>query len=147
MGLTEREAAHILTTGRRLNNGHGSAQRRAAPRGVGISTPALEQCLAELVAKLRKEWIEPLQQRIAELEARPVSSGAKYAGVHEMGKRYDTGDLVTRSGGLWIVVATGGTHNEPGDDSGHWRLIVKRGEAEPPVSRFPTQPRSRSSNR
>jgi hypothetical protein len=37
------------------------------------------------------------------------------------------GNLVTRSGGLWLC--TRDTHAQPGANHDHWRLIVKAGRA------------------
>ncbi len=64
-----------------------------------------------------------LEQRIAELEARPLP---KYLGTHQAGAHYEAHSMTTRSGSLWF--ATEDTTSTPGT-GGAWRLIVKRGDA------------------
>ena len=68
-----------------------------------------------------------LEARITALEARR-SGGAQYCGIHEAGRLYAEGSLVTRSGGLWI--ATWATGQTPGGPDSGWKLIVKSGRVE-----------------
>lgn len=63
--------------------------------------------------------IQALDARVKQLEARPLP---KWMGTWEE-RSYFEGNLVTRSGGLWL--ATKNTAATPGDESGEWRLIVK----------------------
>lgn len=67
--------------------------------------------------------LDALEARMSELEKRPT---AKWAGIWQPEKSYQPGNLVTRSGSLWISILP--TSSAPGtDDSGAWRLIVKQG--------------------
>jgi len=68
--------------------------------------------------------IDALEQRITQLEARPLQ---KWAGVHVDGAPYAEASLVTKSGSLWV--ATTATTSTPGEPGGDWRLIVKKGHA------------------
>ena len=68
--------------------------------------------------------IEQLETRIAALEQKPH---LKFCGVHELGRTYQPGNAVTRSGSLWVCQAE--TSGKPGDDYYGWTLGVKRGRA------------------
>jgi hypothetical protein len=70
------------------------------------------------------ERFETLEQRIEELEARPLT---KWAGVHVSGLQYAEASLVTHSGSLWVAMEP--TDRTPGTEASGWRLIVKRGHA------------------
>jgi phage shock protein A len=87
--------------------------------------------LATVLVDVVKKAIEPLKARNAELEARIKQLEArpmmKWAGVHVTGTQYAEASLVTRSGSLWAATKT--TSATPGDNSGDWRLIVKKGHA------------------
>ena len=85
------------------------------PRVRGASVPVIVKAI---VSELRAV-IAPLQQRIAELEARPMQ---KWAGVHVENTRYSEASLATRNGSLWV--STKETPTTPGSD---WVLIVKKG--------------------
>jgi hypothetical protein len=76
------------------------------------------------IAKAQKERADKLETRIKDLESRPV---LKYAGVYVEGQSYQEGQLVTRSGSLWL--STAATATTPGTPGAAWRLIVKRGKA------------------
>ena len=60
-----------------------------------------------------------LEQRIAALEENRLA----YAGIHEDGKAYRAGEVVTRRGALWV--AERDTHATPGTPESGWRLCVK----------------------
>ena len=74
----------------------------------------------------RNTRIDALEKRIAELETSRSGSSVGYAGVHEVGKQYLSGSLVTRSGGLWLALRE--TTQTPGTDPLSWRLVVKEGQ-------------------
>jgi hypothetical protein len=87
--------------------------------------------LATVFVDFIKKAIDPLkaknaelEQRVQQLEARPLQ---KWAGTHIQGTQYSEASLVTRAGSLWVAVRT--TTSTPGDSSGDWRLIVKKGHA------------------
>ena len=82
--------------------------------------------VAEKLAPLQVQ-IEALAARVKALEARPGSTGVKWSGVWEPSKIYHEGDLVTRSGSLWLSLRD--TGHVPGADPQSWRLIVKQGHA------------------
>ena len=66
--------------------------------------------------------IAVLEQRIAELEARPK---LRYLGVHDPEKQYGRGDFVTCGGSVWAAKCQ--TRSRPGSDDGSWQLAVKHG--------------------
>ena len=74
------------------------------------------------VLKNYKERVEALEQRIAQVEGRPLQ---KWAGVHSEGTMYAEASLATRAGSLWV--ATKATTTTPGTPGCDWTLIVKRG--------------------
>jgi hypothetical protein len=79
--------------------------------------------------------VKPLQQRIEQLEQRVVP---KYLGVHEPGRVYLEGSMVTDHGSCWY--ARRATMSRPGG-SDDWTLMVKKGrDADRP-------PRSTTSSR
>ena len=78
--------------------------------------------------RARQVQIDALEKRIVELEARPVS-GVQYGGIYDDKKAYTSGQLVTRSGGLWLALS-GSTGERPGT-SPAWKLIVKSGSDRP----------------
>ena len=69
----------------------------------------------------RNEKIAALEARVAQLESRPIS---KWCGTWAP-KGYSEGNLVTRSGGLWLAMRD--TSDTPGSAPDSWRLIVKKG--------------------
>jgi hypothetical protein len=71
----------------------------------------------------RNVRLDALEARIAGLEARPE---LEYRGSHASDQTYAAGNLVTRSGGLWLCLRS--TTQTPGQ-SGDWKLVVKRGDA------------------
>ena len=75
-----------------------------------------------IVGKFIANQLKPLQDRIAELEARPE---LKHLGIWRE-KNYKAGSLVTHKGGLWLCQKA--TKQRPGQSSA-WTLIVKSGEA------------------
>lgn len=81
--------------------------------------------IQEYTAKAIQAATSPLLARVAALEARP---GVEYAGVYDAAKTYAEGQLVTRSGGLWLALRTS-TNLLPGSDPAFWKLVVKSGEA------------------
>ena len=91
--------------------------------------PAVLEAYADVIVKAIKMATDPLKAknaelelRIKQLESRPLQ---KWAGVHIAGTQYSEASLVTRGGSLWAAMKT--TTTTPGDNSGDWRLIVKRG--------------------
>jgi hypothetical protein len=72
----------------------------------------------------RNERIAALEQKVAQLEARPLP---KWCGVFEDGKAYSEASLITDRGSLWL--ATRDTAQRPGDAGSGWRLVVKKGDA------------------
>ena len=72
------------------------------------------------------EAVNPLIERIAELEARPSLT---YEGVWSATKAYSAGTFVTHGGGLWHCEDTN-VGVQPGNGSSSWKLAVKRGRAE-----------------
>jgi hypothetical protein len=72
-----------------------------------------------------REELRALQARLDALEGQIRSMPAvTYAGVHESGKQYLRGELVTYDGSLWHAQKQ--TTATPGSGA-DWRLCVKRG--------------------
>ena len=72
------------------------------------------------IGELIREVTAPLAERIAALEATPLT----YDGPHETGKTYGKGVFVTHDGSLWHCNRE--TATRPGDGPA-WTLAVKRG--------------------
>jgi hypothetical protein len=68
-----------------------------------------------------------VEARLATLEAARPAAGVEYAGVHEVGKAYNSGVLVTKKGALWLSLRD--TTQTPGMDPVSWKLVVKSGQA------------------
>jgi hypothetical protein len=84
------------------------------------------EVIGELVGgelKKRDEAIQRLEERLALLE----QDKAKHCGPYRAGRHYAAGEFATRSGSLWHCRKdfAAGT---PGDESGEWKLVVKRGD-------------------
>jgi len=69
------------------------------------------------------EILQPLKQRIADLEARPA---LKYAGVWDEARTYQPGEFTTHNGCLWHCNETNNSAR-PGSGSAVWTLAVKAG--------------------
>ena len=78
------------------------------------------EALGEFLATALR--VRRLEERVAELEARPE---LKHAGTWRKGTPYQERNCVTHGGSLWMCCAPTSTA-KPGN-SPHWRLIVKRG--------------------
>ena len=79
--------------------------------------------LFEAVAGYVSKRIKPLQDRIAELESKPVPD---CQGTWKGDKTYKAGTLITHGGSMWF--ATGETRQRPGSGPGsQWVLCVKSG--------------------
>lgn len=70
---------------------------------------------------LIREAVEPIEKRLAALEACPMH----YDGPHETDKVYSKGMFVTHDGSLWHCNYK--TASRPGDGPA-WTLAVKRGK-------------------
>lgn len=89
-------------------------------------TPVQEALMKGIAREVREHVatkIKPLQDRIAELESRPVP---EYRGIHRDGEVYHQAAMVTRDGALWFAKVA--TMTKPGS-SPDWQLIVKSGNA------------------
>ena len=103
------------------------------------------EILAEHLAAQIKALVEPLAQRVADLEARAPVPGPEgppgpagpsgldgkswrdqFKGRYVGGKTYDEGNLVTEDGSTFICLADG-TTGKPGAAAG-WQLVAKRGD-------------------
>jgi hypothetical protein len=67
--------------------------------------------------------LELLEARLAAVESRP---GTLYRGVWTANEAYETSDLVTHKGSLWVCIDP--TKARPGECTG-WKLCVKKGSA------------------
>lgn len=72
----------------------------------------------------RNTRLQVLEAKLCELEQK-ASAGCEWAGVHKTGQAYVCGQLVTKSGALWLCTRT--TTATPGGDDSGFVLIVKRG--------------------
>lgn len=84
--------------------------------------------IVKAVGQFVREQLEPLRQRIAELEGEVEllkAGGIKYMGVWQPGT-YLRGQLITSGGSLWHCNRE--TVSRPGDSGNDWTLCVKRGK-------------------
>ena len=79
------------------------------------------------IFKGHRKRVDAMEARLSRLEQQK-SSGVHWRGIHEPGRAYLEGSLVTKRGGLWL--ATEDTADTPGgaDGAAAWRLVVKSGE-------------------
>jgi len=90
------------------------------------------ETLASVIAAAVKAATAPLAAKIAALEAKQKAIeqqgiAVEYRGVFQPGTTYARGQLVTRSGGLWLALAE--TTTPPGSAAPCWKLVVKSGHA------------------
>ena len=90
--------------------------------------------LLEAAAPPIKEAIanatKPLQERIGALERRLVeieAKGVEYRGVYQKATEYRRGSLVTADGSLFAAIRDTVVGETPGDSSGAFQLVAKRG--------------------
>lgn len=88
-----------------------------------LDAKAFGQEIAAMVRAHVAERIEPLEQRIGELEAARLA----FKGVWQASTIYRRGDLATREGAIWHCNRDG-TSDRPGDGTG-WQMAVKQGAA------------------
>lgn len=69
--------------------------------------------------------LDAIEARIAALE----DGRFDYVGVHQEGREYRAGEIVTRSGSLWL--AERDTDSTPGHGATAWKLVAKRGHFGP----------------
>jgi hypothetical protein len=120
----QRETAGIARDVAEADAAAVAAARIANSTGAAVvDTELLGELLGELgktVAQHTKDTVEPLKQRIAELEARPVLEDA---GVWQERALYRPGHVVTYKGSAWVCREANSTAR-PGK-SDVWRLMVK----------------------
>ncbi len=97
---------------------------------MGITTKDLA-ALGDVVADTLNAKLKPLRERVDALETRQdvienKTAPVAWQGVFASGKRYRPGNLVTKSGSLWIAI--GETVATPGNDP-NWKLVCKAGAA------------------
>jgi len=78
--------------------------------------------LAPVIRQFVAQQVEPLKQRIAELEQR--ENNLKYLGTWQASGEYQRGNFISHDGSMWC--ATRDTRSRPGT-SNDWQLCVKRG--------------------
>lgn len=89
-----------------------------------------DQELADIVIDAIKIVAEPLHNRIGNLErAAAARPGCEYAGVFDATKSYRRGQLITKGGGLWLVLNDVSPGGELPGSSPHYKLVVKSGGA------------------
>jgi len=76
--------------------------------------------------------VEPLQARIAALEAK----GIKYCGVHQRCAEYQRGDVVSYGGGMWVAACATPPMEVPGK-SVCWQLCEKSPRSPTPSRKPP----------
>jgi hypothetical protein len=86
---------------------------------------SLESKVAHVVAFGVKAGIAPLLARLDALEAKPT---VEYGGTYADGKHYCEGQLITRSGALWLCLRST-CDVVPGSDPAFFKLVCKSGDA------------------
>lgn len=82
------------------------------------------QDLADVIAEAITTATKPLHARISALEGKAGS--VSWRGTFDENQTYRIGDLITRSGGLWLTVRPPADGDLPGN-SAAFKLIVRRG--------------------
>jgi hypothetical protein len=101
----------------------------APPRSDYVSRKHFDKMLevigrwvGQKIAEALRASVEPMRQRLAELEAMPRF---EFRGVWREGMTGKPYESVMRGGSLWI--ATRETDKVPGEPDSGWRLAVKKG--------------------
>jgi hypothetical protein len=92
-------------------------RRKAAKPGATVDD---YRTIGTLVGKA----LEPLQRRIADLEARPI--GLHYMGTWTKGQSYAKDTGVSHRGSLWVAIKDN-PEREPGTPNSGFQLCCKRG--------------------
>lgn len=117
---------------------------QAIPTAAEIMLNDVKARLSQLETKSVPDGVgsemAALRERVAVLEVRPVApgpagepgpagkdgaAGLSWEGVHQDGRTYEKGHLVTWAGSSWHCNAP--TTTKPGEGSKDWTLMVKRG--------------------
>jgi hypothetical protein len=101
-----------------------STPRRKASNPAGYITKRDFDHFQEFLGKSIAAELAKRDERIAELEARPV--GVDYKGVYRKGCSYTRNQAVSHQGSLWIAVKDY-PEKEPGEPNSGFRLSVKKG--------------------
>jgi hypothetical protein len=108
---------------------------------IRMATMVVAEAVPQVVSAMVEPLIARIKQQDARIKALEERPELKYCGTWvESTEPHLPGTLVTDKGGLWLCMQA--SNARPGINAA-WRLIVKRGEAEPPPQRFPTAPRTR----
>jgi hypothetical protein len=93
-----------------------------APVAKGLSEVKVrDRAVIEACMRAVAPVIHALEQRVAELEARPA---LKYLGTWKQDKTYSAGTFITDAGAVWYCNAS--TTSRPGENA-DWSLAVKSG--------------------
>jgi len=140
MTAAELSDRFLKALGEALHGGDPATDQRIAAahealRAIGNEHPHLKCSLPDLalVNYLRTTHavVRELRDRIAALEQRPASM--KYCGTWQPGTTYHKGDLVTKSGSLWIAdEPTSVMPDNTPESRKVWRLAAMRGKQGPP---------------
>lgn len=88
---------------------------------------ALEHRIARIERMVARDGplVAAVGDAMREIRTQIESTRLKFLGVHEIGRSYEPGSLVVRSGSLWHCNEP--TRDTPGK-SNAWQLAVKQGE-------------------
>lgn len=111
-------AGAVRKTMQALDTRLGLLERQAS---IGIQSIAIRN--HEKDRRLFVQTITMADGRKIESEFRIVGL-MQYRDVHQLGKQYEMGDVVTKDGSMWVALRD--TATVPGK-SGDWRLAVKHG--------------------
>ena len=88
-------------------------------RQLNPLTVEVSKRLAPVIRDYVVQAIEPLLERIAELETKSLT----YAGIWDQTKAYGVNTLVTDKGAMWLCRKN--TVRRPGSNFEDWKLVVK----------------------
>lgn len=81
--------------------------------------------MAELVKARIARDLEPIRERLAELESKSRDA-MSFRGVFQRAQSYKRGDCVTSDGALWFCIRfVDGADGKPGEGNDAWQLTGK----------------------
>jgi hypothetical protein len=98
------------------------ARQAGLTDGALLQVEAMGQAMAPIVEKYVKRCVQPLVDRIVELE----NNRTQYEGVYQRAQSYRRGSIVTHKRGAWVALWNTNVGDVP-DEGPAWQLFVPAG--------------------